>query len=100
MLMSGQVLDNCTACLRAFSAAMRMSAALLRSASDIISASFLLLNEARHPEVAAKSSPRRMQLGRCDRHPSRLAGARASGDGSKVATLAGVVRARLLTHRA
>src|SRR5690349_1966074 len=38
MPMSGQVLDNCTACLRAFSAAMRMSAALLRSASDIMAA--------------------------------------------------------------
>src|SRR5215469_12556196 len=36
MVMPGQVLENCTACLRSFSAATRISAALLRSASDII----------------------------------------------------------------
>src|SRR6516165_5785030 len=36
MVMPGQVLDNCTACLRSFSAATRISAAFLRSASDIM----------------------------------------------------------------
>src|SRR6266540_7139321 len=34
MGMSGQVLESWTACLRSFSALMRMSAAFLRSASD------------------------------------------------------------------
>src|SRR5262249_34368433 len=34
MVMSGQVLVSWTACLRSFSALMRMSAAFLRSASD------------------------------------------------------------------
>src|SRR6516162_8619466 len=34
MVMPGQVFDNCTACLRSFSAATRISAAFLRSASD------------------------------------------------------------------
>src|SRR5580698_6886408 len=36
MVMPGQVLDSWTACLRSFSAVMRISAALRRSASDII----------------------------------------------------------------
>ena len=34
MVMSGQVFESWTACLRSFSALIRMSAAFLRSASD------------------------------------------------------------------
>src|SRR6266704_1992614 len=34
MVMSGQVFDSCVACLRSFSACIRMSAAFFRSASD------------------------------------------------------------------
>src|SRR5665213_1865151 len=36
MVMPGHVLESWTACLRSFSAIMRISAALLRSASDIM----------------------------------------------------------------
>src|SRR5262249_48799685 len=38
MVIPGHVLDSCTACLRSFSAATSMSAAFLRSASDIMAA--------------------------------------------------------------
>src|SRR6516165_2185621 len=38
MVIPGHVFDSCTACLRSFSAATRMSAAFLRSASDIMAA--------------------------------------------------------------
>src|SRR5271170_5615188 len=38
MVMSGQVLVSWTACLRSFSAFIKISAALLRSASDIMTA--------------------------------------------------------------
>src|SRR5690349_20578754 len=41
MVMPGQVFDNCTACLRSCAAATRISAALLRSASDIMANSFV-----------------------------------------------------------
>jgi hypothetical protein len=41
MVMSGQVLESCTACLRAFSAATRISAALSRSVFDIMALSSL-----------------------------------------------------------
>src|ERR1700683_930755 len=41
MVMSGQVLESCVACLRSFSALMRISAALPRSASDIMATELL-----------------------------------------------------------
>src|SRR5689334_22541124 len=40
--MSGQVVESCTACLRVFSAFIRMSAAILRSASESMAGSFRL----------------------------------------------------------
>src|SRR5271169_6234862 len=44
MVMAGKVTDSWTACLRSFCAAIRMSAAFLRSASESMGASVLQLS--------------------------------------------------------
>src|ERR1051325_6952685 len=67
--MSGQVVESCTACLRVFSAFIRMSAAFLRSASESMAGSF---GAGRGGDIAGcgaadESMPRSSGIGACSR---------------------------------